>query len=144
MKYYYFLVSHDFKQKQSTIIQNCNKYDGLHMIESLCEEYIKQMIGNKPIKYYCEGDSNRDYGYFIEKSKYDLNKLTVKHKYIKSRGFFINDVVIEDIISYKLAFCEKESDDDLYEFECNNNFVEVDKYNKVVDMIKTTIKLIDE
>lgn len=126
------------------MIQLCHKYDGLHLIESYCEEYIKHLVGNNTdIKYYSEGDTNRVYGYFIEKSNDDLNKMTVRHKYIKSKGFFMNEVVIENIISYKLAICYGDNNDDIQEPFINMEFSQMANFNKVLEQIETNVLKID-
>jgi len=144
MTYYYFLVSHNFIDKHSSIIQLCNKYDGLHLIESYCEEYIKHLVGNnQEIKYYSEGDTNRVYGYFIEKSSNDLNKMTVRHKYIKNKGYFVNDVVVENIISYKLAICDGEYYGEPEEPFINMDFNQMQNFNKVIEQIQSDVLKID-
>jgi len=141
MQSYYFLVSHNYQDKESTIIELCNKYDGLHLIESYCEEYIRHLVGNnKNIIYYSEDSTNRVYGYFIEKSKNDLNKMTVRHKYIKSSGFFCNEVVIENLVSYKLAKCDSE---DRVEPFINNEFCYKEEFGKVLNYIKEEFNKID-
>lgn len=143
MKNYYFLIEHNYNEKYSKTTTLCSKYDGLHLLEEKCEEFIKRLVGgNYKINYYNEGDTNRIYGYFIEKSKYDLNKLTVKHKYIKCRGFVYNEVVIENVISFKLSISEINIYVDWIPY-CNDEFKETETYDKVVNEIINTVKLID-
>jgi len=136
----YFLISHDYKFKQSIILQQCSKYDGLHLIEEYCERLVREYEGDKDIKYYLSTDTNRQYGYFIEKDIENLNKLTVKHKYIKYYGFLSNTVAIENIISYQLAEVINESHINFEVgilFDCN------EKYKLCIDEILKTVKKIE-
>jgi len=102
----YFIIKFDYINKQSEIITKDNKYNALEIIQQLAETYIYTVTGKtKPI-YYAENKIIKNYGYYIEKSLNNVDKLTVKHKYIKkSENGFIN-IGIDSIISFYIASCE--------------------------------------
>lgn len=139
MKYYYFLIAHDYRFKESSILKNCTKYNGLHLIEKYCERFVLSKEGDKPIKYYLSTDRNREYGYFIEKSMDDLNKLTVKHKYVKSKGYFMDEVVIENIISFKVSHVLHDNEYDFGSYYHGLEFIHKELYDKVIESIKLKI-----
>lgn len=134
----YFLIQHDFNKKESEYIDTYNKYDGLYEMETYAECYIKDKQGEQQISYYKSSDKNRVFGYFIEKDINNVNKLTVKRKYIKYFGIFTNTIVIEDIISFSLV---EYIDDDFYEYNIERNDFE---YKEIFDKVIKSIKLIEE
>lgn len=101
----YFLIEENHITFQTTILKSCNKYDGLEIIQENAERFIKNRLGDIPIKYYLPTEHNRPFSYYIEKSR--LNGLTIKNKY-SNKGYFLNDTVHQKIISWYLAECIEE------------------------------------
>lgn len=48
----YFIIEENYKTKDSKIVFKGSKYDCLHMIEELSEEYIHTLQGENKIEYY--------------------------------------------------------------------------------------------
>jgi len=144
--YKYIIVQHDFVLKESKVINKCiSKYDAFNLIECLAEEYIKKIMGDKEeIKYFQENDKKRNYGYFIEKSLYNNDCLTVKRKYISNKGWFYNTIKIDSIVSFSFL----NVDNDIYKNNSEyvplrtflNNLSEhpyITEYNNCLDELST-------
>lgn len=97
---FYYLVEENHKTNETIILQSCYKYEGLELIDLFAEYYIKERLGDIPIKYYSINDHNRPYTYYIEKSR--INGLTIKKKFI-NKGYIFNDVIHENVISWYLV-----------------------------------------
>lgn len=97
---FYYLVEENHKTGEIVILQSCYKYEGLELIDLFAEYYIRERLGDIPIKYYSVNDHNRPYSYYIEKSR--INGLTIKKKFI-NKGYIFNDVIHENIISWYLV-----------------------------------------
>jgi hypothetical protein len=110
----YFLIQENHVNHEVVIIKSCNKYDGLEIIQELAERYIHDKLGNVQIKYYLPNDHNRPFTYYIEKSR--LNGLTIKNKF-SNKGYFVNDVVHQKIISWYLSEIEQYESSMWYYFE---------------------------
>lgn len=101
----YLVFYNDYKKGKENILFDefsYQLYEGLEIIRNLAEEYIINIIGNKPIKYYTDNDHGRDFGYFITKPLNNNNSLIVCNKYIQT-GYFYNKIIIDKIICFSLV-----------------------------------------
>lgn len=141
----YLLIEHNYAFKESRVVEeHRNKYECLSRIEEFARLFILARKGdNNIINFYDKYDKNRVYDYFIERWNGELNKLTVKIKYISGYNwFFFKNVIIEPLVSFSFVSVEdgdlninKEIHKDSYSPPICLNF------NKCVDELKCLIAM---
>lgn len=130
----YYLIEENHLNKKTTILKQCSKYNGLHEIETIAENYVKLQNGNLSIHYYLPNEHNRPFSYYIEKSR--LDGITIKKKF-KNYGYIFNDVFHQNILSYYIAEYYDYFDDDItYDLYRYSLFDSAKIYNDVMIDLK--------
>lgn len=101
----YLLIEEDnVNKKMFVIAEYIDKYNALHVMESICENLLLTKNGyDNKLKYYNHNDHNRPYSFYIEKPD-RIDGLNVVHKYA-DKGIFYNNVHHKKIKSFYI--CEK-------------------------------------
>lgn len=121
----YTLIKHNHKNKESEIVESfSSKYECLAFMQEQAEEFIKKHEGNKTIHIYNKNSTNRVYGYFLQKSLKNINKITIKKKY-KVYGYLWNSVFVDSILSFMIV--EKKRNRDIH-YVYNYDYIDDSAY----------------